>query len=95
MNDQDRLEWAKAAQEGRKKFKMSEPCRNGHLGFRYTNGNGACVACQKEYYARRSAAAIRIHRIVLDLVDPAHAPLVRQYTQTLNDFARSQKNGNI
>lgn len=87
MNEKDRREWARAASEGRKRFKMSEPCANGHLSERYTFGNASCVMCQKEYYARKRNR----NRVVIDLVDPAHVELLRQYAQSLNDFARGQK----
>lgn len=87
MNDDDRKNWAEAAAAGRKRFSMTEPCRRGHLGERYTFGNGACVDCQREYYARKRG----VTSVTVRLSNPEHADLVRQYAESLNAFDLQQR----
>lgn len=94
MNDLDKARWRVAAANGDKKFKMASPCRNGHLGWRYVNGKGQCVDCQREHLQeKRSAlsqakAAIRgdekRRKIVVFVYNDAHAEALRGFISLLN-----------
>ena len=47
-----------AKETGERFYRTGKPCRNGHIGARYTS-NGLCVACVASTHAKRVAAGIK------------------------------------
>ena len=67
--------------KGLQKYFTGEPCKNGHLAYRYT-ATGICSACRRMYQQRYKPRPGGSVRVVVDL-HPEDAVLVRALASAL------------